>query len=161
MRITPLIRPMKEGDVDIVARLRCDAFFEGANRTVTEDAEGLRQLLLDGRFEVAFVAELNGIPIGSCLFIKSELDAAHDLTPWLAGLVVAPDHRGRGIGQQLVRTVETHALSIGVVELYLYTWEATAFYHALGWQAVDTFLQNGQPMMLMSRQLAGERQWPR
>jgi len=152
---------MKESDVEIVARLRCDAFFEGANRTVTEDAEGLRQLLLDGRFEVAFVAELNRIPIGSCLFIKSELDASHDLTPWLAGLVVAPDHRGRGIGQELVRAVETHALSIGVVEFYLYTWEATAFYHALGWRAVEVFLQNGQQMMLMSRRLAGERQWPR
>jgi GNAT superfamily N-acetyltransferase len=152
---------MKESDVDIVARLRCDAFFEGANRTVTEDAEGLRQLLLDGRFEVAFVAELNRIPIGSCLFIKSELDASHDLTPWLAGLVVAPDYRGWGVGQKLVRAVETHALSIGVVELYLYTWEATAFYHALGWRAVETFLQNGQQMMLMSRRLAGERQWPR
>ncbi len=161
MRITPLIRPMKEGDVDIVARLRCEAFFDGTDRTVAEDAEGLRRLILDGRFEAAFVAELNGIPVGSCLFVRTELEPAHDLTPWLAGLVVAPDHRGRGTGRALVRAVEAHALSIGVAEFHLYTWEARAFYHALGWQAVETFQQDGQPMMLMSRQLAGERKWPR
>jgi GNAT superfamily N-acetyltransferase len=152
---------MKEGDVDIVVRLRCDAFFESINRTVTEDAQGLRQLLFDGLFEVALVAELRGVSVGSCLFVRKELDAAHDLTPWLAGLVVAPDHRGRGIGRDLVRAVEAHALSIGVAELHLYTWQAKDFYSELGWQAVETFRQYGQPMMLMSRQLAGEQQWPR
>jgi predicted N-acetyltransferase YhbS len=154
-----LIRPMKERDVDFLARLRSDAFFEGSDRAVEEDAEGLR--LLDGRFEIALVAELGGVVVGSGLFIRQELEPAHDLTPWLAGLVVAPERRGRGIGRSLVRAVEAHALSAGAAELYLYTWEAKDFYAALGWQAIETFRQNGQPMMLMSRQLAGERQWPR
>lgn len=148
-----MIRPAQERDIGDLARLRCDAFFQGTDRTPADDAEGLRQLLLDGRFEVALVAELDGAIVGSALFIRQELDPAHDVTPWLAGLVVAPDHRGTGIGQRLVRAIEDHARSLGAPELHLYSWDARAFYLKLDWQAVETFQQDGEPMMLMRRRL--------
>ncbi|MER9242939.1 hypothetical protein [Mesorhizobium sp. M0633] len=40
------------------------------------------------RFEAAFVARLDSAPIGSCMLVRNKIDLAHDLTPWLAGLVV-------------------------------------------------------------------------
>ncbi|WP_292497400.1 GNAT family N-acetyltransferase [Mesorhizobium sp.] len=95
-------------------------------------------------------AGLGGSPIGSCLFVRNEIDPAHDLTPWLAGLVVDEAYRGQGVGTALVRAIEGHAASAGVNRLYLYTWQARSFYEALGWTATEAFEQEGEPMLLMS-----------
>lgn len=147
------IEAMAERDVEAVARLRLAAFFAGTRRTLAEDAAGLRELLASDGFEAAFVARDQGLPIGSCLLVRNEIDPAHDLTPWLAGLIVDQDHRGRGIGTSLVRAVEVHAASAGVGRLYLYTWQARRFYEALNWVEVQSFEQDGEPMALMSREL--------
>ncbi|RAZ92049.1 N-acetyltransferase [Mesorhizobium hawassense] len=149
----PTIEAMAEGDVEAIARLRIEAFFEGAGRTLGEDVAGLRGLIAGDGFEAAFVARDRGRPIGSCLLVRNEIDSPHDLAPWLAGLVVAEDHRGDGVGKALVGTVEAHAASAGIGKLYLYTWQARGFYEALGWSAIETFEQDGAPMLLMSRDL--------
>ncbi|MDX8503768.1 GNAT family N-acetyltransferase [Mesorhizobium sp. VK22E] len=144
---------MAERDVEAIARLRLAAFFEGTGRTLEEDMAGLRGLIASGGFEAAFVARLGGSPIGSCLFVCNEIDPAHDLTPWLAGLIVDQNYRGRGVGAALLKAVEAHAASVGVDKLYLYTWQARCFYQALGWTAIETFEQGGEPMVLMERSL--------
>ncbi|RWB61458.1 MAG: N-acetyltransferase [Mesorhizobium sp.] len=149
----PTIDAMTERDVEAIAKLRLAAFFEGTGRTLEEDIAGLIALLGGDGFEAAFVARVGGAPIGSCLLVRNEIDPAHDVTPWLAGLVVDEAHRSQGVGAALLRAVEAHAASAGVDRLYLYTWEARLFYEALGWTAVDTFDQDGQPMRLMSREL--------
>lgn len=151
------IGPMREHQVETIARLRCSAFFEGSDRTVAEDAEDLRGLLRDGVFETALAAEIGGAAVGSCLFVRNELEPAHDLTPWLAGLVVAPGWRGRGFGRDLVRAVERHAARVGCAKLHLYTGAAEPFYAALGWQVDDRFIDHGEAMVLMSRRLEEER----
>jgi predicted N-acetyltransferase YhbS len=147
------IGPMTDHDVEAVARLRLAAFFEGTDRTPEEDMAGLRGLLAGDGLEAAFVARDRGLPVGSCLLVRNEIDPAHDLTPWLAGLIIDEEHRGHGVGTALVRTVEAHAASAGVDMLYLYTWQARPFYEALGWAAGETFEQSGEPMVLMSREL--------
>jgi predicted N-acetyltransferase YhbS len=149
----PMIEAMAEGDVEVIARLRLGAFFEGTGRTLEEDMAGLRGLIPRDGFEAAFVARDRGQPVGSCLLVRDEISSPHDLTPWLAGLIVEEAHRGGGIGTALVRTVEAHAASAGVGTLYLYTWQARSFYEALGWTAVEIFEQDGAPMLLMSRVL--------
>ena len=149
----PTIEAMTDRDVEAVARLRLAAFFEGTGRTLEEDMAGLRGLIAGDGFEVAFVVRLGGSPIGSCLFVRNEIDPAHDLTPWLSGLVVDEACRMRGIGTALVRAVEAHAVSAGVGMLHLYTWQARRFYEALGWTSVEPFEQDGEPMLLMSREL--------
>ncbi len=149
----PTIEAMAEGDVEVIARLRLKAFFEGTGRTLDEDIAGLRGLIAGDGFEAAFVARDQSQPIGSCLLVRTEIDSPHDLTPWLAGLIVEEAHRGGGAGTALVRTVEAHAAAAGVGTLYLYTWQARGFYEALGWSTVETFEQDGGPMLLMSRDL--------
>ncbi|WP_192255546.1 GNAT family N-acetyltransferase [Mesorhizobium silamurunense] len=149
-----IVEAMAEGDVEAVARLRLAAFFEGTGRTLEEDITALRGLIAGDGFEAAFVARLGGSPIGSCLFVRNENDPAHDLTPWLAGLVDNKFYRGRGVGAALLRAVEAHAASVGVSGLYLYTWQARRFYETLGWTAVEAFKQDGEPMVLMARELA-------
>lgn len=105
----------------------------------------------DDGLEISLVARVDGKLAGSVLLVRKELDAVHDLTPWLAGLVVAQDFRSRGIGSALVRAVEVHARAQGVETLHLYTWNARPLYASLGWRAVETFASGGEPMMLMSR----------
>ena len=149
----PTIELMTERDVEAVARLRLATFFAGTARTLEDDIAGLRGLTGGDGVEAAFVARDGGMPVGSCLLVRDEIDPAHDLTPWLAGLVVGKAFRGQGIGAALVKTVEARAASAGVDRLYLYTWEARPFYEALGWIAVEAFEQEGEPMLLMSRAL--------
>lgn len=151
--MTPIIEPMTERDVEAVARLRVAAFFEGSARTAEEDAVGLRLLLAGDGFETALVARIGDVSVGTCLLVRHELEPAHELTPWLAGLVVDHDHRNKGIGRALVAAIEAHAAAIGVERLYLYTWEARDFYSGLGWVVVEPLEQDGHPMLLMSRQL--------
>ncbi|MES0039924.1 GNAT family N-acetyltransferase [Mesorhizobium sp. M0091] len=149
----PTIGPMTERDVDAVARLRITAFFEGSARTLNEDVAGLRELLNGDGFEAALVARIGEVPVGTCLLVRHEIEPAHELTPWLAGLVVDSDHRGKGIGRALVAAIEAHATAIGVERTYLYTWVARDFYAGLGWAVVESFEQDGYPMLLMSREL--------
>lgn len=111
----------------------------------------MRALLDSDSAEAAFVARIDGMAVGSVLLVRRELEPAHDLTPWLAGLVVAEPHRGGGIGSALVGAVERRAAAAGFGALYLYTWESRGFYSRLGWEQVETFRQDGEPMMLMSR----------
>ncbi|MBZ9991616.1 GNAT family N-acetyltransferase [Mesorhizobium sp. BH1-1-5] len=149
----PIIQAMAESDVKAMARLRLEAFFEGTGRTLEEDTAGLRGLIAGDGFEAAFVARDRGRPIGSCLLVRDEISSPHDLTPWLAGLVVEETHRGSGVGTALVKTIEAHAASAGIGTLHLYTWQARGFYEALGWTAIEAFEQGGEPMLLMSKSL--------
>lgn len=149
-----VIELMNEDDIEPVARLRMAAFFDGADRTLDEDMAGLHGLLTGGDgLEVSLVARVDGELAGTVLLVRDELDAAHDVTPWLAGLVVGPAFRGCGVGTALVRAVEAHGCAQGVKTLHLYTWEARRFYASLGWRAVERFEEDDGPMMLMSRRL--------
>ena len=149
----PTIEPMQESDVAAVAQLRLASFFKGTGRTIEEDAAGLRELLAGDGFEAAFVVRIGDVPVGTCLLVRRELEPAHDLTPWLAGLVVDSRHRGQGIATALVRATEAHAASLGVETLHLYAWDARDFYATLGWNTVEIFGQDDETMALISRQL--------
>ena len=149
----PTISPMRADQVGAVARLRHAAFFVGSSRTVEDDAAGLRHLMRDRAFEAALVAEQDGEAVGSCLFVREEIDPAHDVGPWLAGLVVDEAHRGRGIARSLVAAIEAHAAGLGCSKLYLYADDAEPLYAALGWDVVERFTQDGQEQVLMVREL--------
>jgi GNAT superfamily N-acetyltransferase len=60
-------------------------------------------------------------PIGTCLLAESEIEPNHDVSPWLAGLFVVPEHRRKGAGAVLVRAIEDQARQRGFSRLYLYT----------------------------------------
>ncbi|WP_374495283.1 arsenic resistance N-acetyltransferase ArsN2 [Zoogloea sp.] len=51
----------------------------------------------------------------------------------LRSLAVSPGHRGRGLARELVRFVESFALSRGVESLFLLTTTAEAFFVPLGY----------------------------
>lgn len=68
-----------------------------------------------------FVLLVDGIPVGTASLAAADLDARPDLTPWLAGVFVVPEVRGRGYATLLVRAVEEAARAAAVRTLWLYT----------------------------------------
>nr|WP_245432788.1 GNAT family N-acetyltransferase [Mesorhizobium loti] len=144
---------MRCSDLAPLTALRHVAFFDDGKHTQQADVTALAKLIDGDSFEAGFVAEVDGELAGSCLFVREEIEPLHDVSPWLAGLVVAEPHRGRGLGSALVETVEKHARSVGCDELYLYTDAAEALYAKLGWAVAERMIADGQPLVLMKREL--------
>ena len=138
---------------DIVARWRYDAFFARDGITFEESRDALRAWMRGLGYETALLAEVDGQPAGSCLFVREETDPKHDLTPWLAALYVAPEFRKLGIASALVRAIEQHARDVGCTELYLYTITAEPVYAKLGWIVRERFDWHGEKFVLMARTL--------
>ncbi|MGB6118635.1 MAG: GNAT family N-acetyltransferase [Mesorhizobium sp.] len=126
---------------------------KSTRRTAEIDAAGLAELIARGGQEAALVAVGNGEIVGTCLLVADELDAQHDVSPWLAGLVVSPAHRRNGIGAALVRAIERTAGERGFIDLHLYTFGSESFYGGLGWEQIDRFEDGYGPSILMRRMI--------
>ena len=101
----------------------------------------------------ALVAKADGEPVGMCLLVESEIEPNHDVSPWLAGLFVVPEHRRKGAGATLVRAIEDEARQREFSRLYLYTSDAVGFYKSLGWEVLDRTNWKGLDTALMVRNL--------
>lgn len=55
----------------------------------------------------------------------------------LRSLIVAPSHRGQGLGIRLVDGIEAHANDIGVTSLYLLTTTADRFFDRHGYDRIE------------------------
>lgn len=144
---------LDEPAFEIVARWRYEAFFADDGITFEQSRDALRAWMRGLGYETALLAEMDGRPAGTCLFVREEIDPKHDLTPWLAALYVAPEFRRQGVGSALVRAIEQHARRVGCRELYLYTVTAEPFYATLGWVARERFDWHGETFVLMARGL--------
>lgn len=149
-----LVRPLAAANIPAIAALRHATFFFDGKRSLDADAAGLLDILHGDGYEAAFVAEVDGQAVGTCLFVRDEIGALHEVGPWLAGLVVTAPFRGLGLGRLLVEAVERHAATIGGDVLYLYTDDAEPFYLALGWQVAERLMAEGEPLVLMSKPVA-------
>jgi GNAT superfamily N-acetyltransferase len=100
----------------------------------------------------AWVAFVDGDPVGSVSLVESNMDTRPDLSPWLAALFVIPSHRGRGIGTALIRRCEREAWSVGANRLYLHTTTAQDLYERLGWATLGEEAYEGGCVILMVRE---------
>jgi predicted N-acetyltransferase YhbS len=102
----------------------------------------------------AFVAEIDGAPVGTATLDTDDLPARPELSPWLASVLVAPSWRGSGVASALVRHVEDAARALGHRRLWLFTPDASAFYAARGWERQGIEAWQRKPVVLMARDLA-------
>ena len=106
----------------------------------SSDRSIIRGLLFDARLPVEdldlaarvtfFVARNNGQPVGAIGLER------YGNTALLRPLVVAPDHRRRGLGTDLVHAAEQHAVASGIGDLVLLTETAETFFSRLGYSAI-------------------------
>lgn len=87
---------------------------------------------------------------GSAMLVAHDMDTRMDLSPWLAGVFVLPEHRQHGIGAALVQRVTDDARALGVQRLYLYTPSTEQFYSRLGWSVVERTGYRGVDVVVMS-----------
>ncbi|WP_439598038.1 GNAT family N-acetyltransferase [Falsiroseomonas sp.] len=136
--------------VPLVAGWRMEAFGYPGRRL----EDGLARLRAPRRGpEETFVLFEAGVPAATAALSHDDLESRPDLTPWLAGVIVQPGFRGRGLAGRMVRQVEDFARRAGVSTLWLYTSAAAGLYAKLGWQHAGVEQDRGREVALMQRLL--------
>ena len=101
-----------------------------------------------------FVLLVDGDPIGTASLVSRDLDERPNLTPWLDGVFVVPEARGRGHVMHLIRAVEDACRSAGIGTVWLNTADAERVYARAGWHSVEAIQRQGRrPVTLMRRDL--------
>lgn len=102
---------------------------------------------------IAWVAHEGGRALGTAALRGSDLPGREDLTPWLGGVYVARQFRGRGVASALCRTVESRAAELGFRQLYLFTLDQQRLYEHLGWRIVEAASWLGRAADVMVKEL--------
>lgn len=107
------------------------------------------------RLPVTWVAtDRNGEAIGAVALGEFEIEERRDVSPWVMGMIVRADLRGRGIGRLLLGRLSAWAVTAGYTRLWVAT-EPTAvgFYQSCGWQVVEVFQRPayGEPTIVLNR----------
>jgi predicted N-acetyltransferase YhbS len=123
--------------------------------TIADRVERFRARATPGGVPTGFVATVDGEVAGMACLIECDLESHAHLSPWLASVLVAPNHRGRGIGSALCRRVNEEARLIGFVRVYLFTLDKQELYRRLGWWIVEQANWRGHRVTIMANDLAG------
>jgi GNAT superfamily N-acetyltransferase len=121
--------------------------------TLETRAGKLRTHMNRDSLPIAWVAHLEVGVAGTAALRAHDLEGREDLTPWLGGVYVLPEHRRQGVGTTLCVTVERKAASLGVHVLYLFTLDRQAWYANMGWRLFAPCSWRGQPGDIMRKQL--------
>ena len=91
--------------------------------------------------------------MGLACLVKHDVDSRLDLSPWLANVIVSPQHRGQGIGTELSQAASTEAGRLGYERLFLVTFDKVEFYGRLGWTRVEDVTYFDEPATIMELSL--------
>lgn len=139
--------------VPLAAGWLWEAFWRHRGSTLPEVEALVATSTVSAEMPHCFVLLAEGEPVGTVSLIACDLDTRTDLTPWLAGMYVAPHARERGCATRLIRAVEAAAQAAGVATLWLYTHEAQGLYLRAGWASAENFTHAGMAATLMRRDL--------
>ena len=106
-----------------------------------------------GIMPTVLVMTENDAPIGMVALCEDDIEGRPELNPWLAGMYIAPEHRGTGNARRLVAELEAFARANGIARLSLYTAVAVGLYLKCGWHPVETFDKDGLIYTIMQKAL--------
>jgi GNAT superfamily N-acetyltransferase len=99
---------------------------------------GLEPMLQGQTIPMAFVAHRGETYLGSVLLIRNDLEQRPNLSPWIAALWVDEEHRGQGIGADLIAAARKGSAVLGIDKLYLCAESLISpYYLARGWQQIE------------------------
>lgn len=100
-----------------------------------------------------FVACDGNKPVGMGVFqLDNDLDI--DYSPWLMGLYVETEYRGRGLGYRITKKRFRWAKRLGYDLIYLDTEKAEKYHEKFGWKRTgDICYRHGIPTTIMVHKL--------
>jgi GNAT superfamily N-acetyltransferase len=105
------------------------------------------------RIPLTLLAFEGDLPVGTSSLVLQDISSRPELSPWVAGVYVLPEHRGKGIGSRLVGLAEQVARRLGVKQLYLFTHDRAGFYANFGWRALEQTQYHRLPVVIMCKKL--------
>jgi GNAT superfamily N-acetyltransferase len=129
-------------------------WWRNADHTLEATRDAVAALVSTSWPPQTFVLLVNDEPVGTASLVAHDLDERPYLTPWLAGVFVVPEARGRGHVIHLIQAVEAACRSADVGTVWLYTGDAERVYARAGWHTVEAIQRQGRrPVALMRRDL--------
>jgi len=96
------------------------------------------------------IAVENEIVLGAAGLVVNDLSSHPHLTPFLASVYVAPEHRGRGVASALVHQMMAVVQELELPTFYLITTDQQRLYGRLGWVAQGEVEYRGEAVTLMA-----------
>lgn len=111
--------------------------------------------LNDDKMPFTIVAERNAQPIGMIALKETgepEFSSHYGTSPWLGSLHVLPEERNQGIGQTLVRVLNSIAVRLGHQKVLVYTSNPNnvTWYLKRGAHVIDKQIFRGHPITIMA-----------
>jgi GNAT superfamily N-acetyltransferase len=108
------------------------------------------------KLPVTFVAvDALGEALGAVGLGEFDIVERRDRSPWVLGMVVRSNRRGRGVGRLLLTRLERFAFDNGHADVWVATGgPAVGFYRRCGWQETETLqLASGQVATVLRKPL--------
>jgi len=135
----PVVRQAGPGDADMIAGLAAELAQSFAFRRADFDLS--YPALLAERHACVLVAEQDGECVGYLLGFWHLTFFANGPVGWVEEVLVRREHRGRGIGRDLMSTFERWAAARECTMVALATRRAAPFYLALGYEDSAAYLR--------------------
>jgi len=126
------------------------------NNTVDLVAARLRRYLNKNNIPITIIALQDGMLVGTATLRESDLRERLELRPWMASVYVSQDHRNKGVGSELVSSIERIATSLGYSRIHLYTPDRQNFYARLSWRVLENVAHGGKQVTVMYKILLNE-----
>lgn len=107
----------------------------------------------EGIFPTVWVLLKDEHAIGMITLCLDDVENRPELNPWLAGLYITPQYRGKGHALQLIAHIEAEASKAAIERLSLYTDGSAGLYSKAGWNIIETFDEKDVVYSIMQKQL--------
>lgn len=146
------IRPLGEVPhlLPLCTRWNYEQWGRDDGETLDIISDALARMVRDASGEHVLVALVDGRPAGMSLLINDDLDSHAHLRPWVAGVYVEPEFRGKGVAGALVKAAEDCARHDGHAEAFLYT-AIPDLYARMGWNIREILAGEQAGMALMAK----------
>ncbi|MBU6498584.1 MAG: GNAT family N-acetyltransferase [Rhodospirillales bacterium] len=136
----------------VVAEWLWREWWQARGRTLEQTVAVYAQGTAEVGAPQTFVLLERDVPVGTVTMARQDLEERPQLTPWLAGVFVVPEHRGRGHVRVLFEAFERACRAASVETAWLYTNTAERIYLRAGWETVELIHRPGRkPVTLMRR----------
>ena len=116
--------------------------------TLEHRTKRMQPYLNDDFIPSTFIA-IDKTVLGSASIVENDMETRPELSPWLASVFVAPEHRNNCVGNKLVSHFMTQAKNKGIKKLYLFTADKKDFYEQLGWHTYNNVQYHGHQVTIM------------